>query len=224
MGFYRGPRLITNGLVLYLDAGNTKSYSGGTIWTDLSGYGNHGTLSGCTFDSSNFGSIAFNGNNYVSINDDPNLNFSIFTYSGWLLNTDTNLNWNRVLSKKDLFTDNDGYEISLYTGTGTDMYISGAGNTFAVINNINWINTGWHNLVVIFNNTVVSVYFDNVYKGQGNINPVVSNSRPLFLGKINSESTTQWEGKMGNVSMYNRVLSTSEVLQNFNALRGRYGI
>ena len=61
MGFYRGPNLVTNGLVLALDAGNTKSYqSGSTTWFDKSRNGNNGTLTnGPTFSSANGGSIVF---------------------------------------------------------------------------------------------------------------------------------------------------------------------
>jgi hypothetical protein len=63
MGFYRGANVVTSGLVLALDAANTKSYPGsGTTWSDLSGNGNTGTLTnGPTFNSANGGSIAFDG-------------------------------------------------------------------------------------------------------------------------------------------------------------------
>jgi hypothetical protein len=65
MGFYRGPNVVTNGLVLNLDAANTKSYvSGSTTWRDLSGNGNNGTLvNGPTFSSNYGGGIVFNGSN-----------------------------------------------------------------------------------------------------------------------------------------------------------------
>ena len=69
MSLSRGPKIVTNGLVLYLDAANKKSYPGsGTTWTDLSGNNNTGTLTnGPTFDSNNGGSIVFDGtNDYVS--------------------------------------------------------------------------------------------------------------------------------------------------------------
>ena len=64
-----GPNIVEDGLVLALDAGNTKSYPGsGTTWTDLSGKGNNGTLTnGPTFDSGNGGAIFFDGgNDYVT--------------------------------------------------------------------------------------------------------------------------------------------------------------
>ena len=65
MGVYAGPEINESGLVLCLDAGNTKSYPGsGTAWTDLSGRGNTGTLvNGPTYSSVNGGSLSFNGSN-----------------------------------------------------------------------------------------------------------------------------------------------------------------
>lgn len=65
MSIYGGPDIITDGLVFCLDAANSKSYPGtGTAWTDLSGNDNNGTLTnGPTFDSSNGGSIVFDGVN-----------------------------------------------------------------------------------------------------------------------------------------------------------------
>jgi len=66
------PRIITDGLVLCLDAGNPKSYPGsGTTWTDLSGNGNNGTLTnGPTYNSGNLGSLVFDGvNDYVNLGD-----------------------------------------------------------------------------------------------------------------------------------------------------------
>jgi hypothetical protein len=67
MGFYRGPHIVTDGLILSLDAANNKSYPrSGTTWNDLSGNGNNGTLvNGPTFSSANGGSIVFDGTNDV---------------------------------------------------------------------------------------------------------------------------------------------------------------
>lgn len=71
MGINYNPRIVTDGLVLALDAGNVKSYNAGistTTWTDLSGGGNIGTLTnGPTYDSANGGSIVCDGtNDYVT--------------------------------------------------------------------------------------------------------------------------------------------------------------
>ena len=91
------PTIVTTGLVVYFDVANPNSYSGGSIITDLSGYRNNGTFySGITYDNSNKGSLVFNGNSFVSINDSANLNLTTFTYCGWLYNSAGTLLWNRV--------------------------------------------------------------------------------------------------------------------------------
>ena len=65
MAFNFSPKIVTNGLVLALDAANTKSYPGsGTVWSDLTPNGNNGALTnGPTFNSANGGSIVFDGTN-----------------------------------------------------------------------------------------------------------------------------------------------------------------
>jgi hypothetical protein len=88
MGVYAGPEINESGLVLCLDAGNTKSYPGsGTTWTDLSGNGNTGTLvNGPTYSSANGGSIVFDGSNdYIQTNFNYSLTSSNteFTCAAW---------------------------------------------------------------------------------------------------------------------------------------------
>ena len=86
MAYRNGPKIVTDGLVLCLDAAIGKSYPGsGTSWTDLSGNGNNGTLvNGPTFSSANGGSIVLDGvNDYIST---TSISISTFTYEGWLYN------------------------------------------------------------------------------------------------------------------------------------------
>lgn len=93
MGINYSPKIVTDGLVLYLDAANPKSYPGtGTTWYDLSGYGEHGTiLTGVTHDSSNKGSFNFNGNDQIittSFNQIlPNMTWDAWIYCNSSVNT-----------------------------------------------------------------------------------------------------------------------------------------
>jgi hypothetical protein len=87
-----GPNIVTDGLVLALDAANTKSYPGsGTVWKDLSGNGNNGTLiNGPTFDTGNLGSIEFDGvDDWTSFGNILNTGTSDFTISAWVKSTST---------------------------------------------------------------------------------------------------------------------------------------
>ena len=86
---YGAPSIVTDGLSLYLDAANTRSYPGsGTAWYDLSGNVNHGTLvNGPTFDSGNAGSIVFDGTNkYVNFPNPLNKTQldQIWTVQSWI--------------------------------------------------------------------------------------------------------------------------------------------
>ena len=87
MAFNYSPKIVTDGLVLYMDAANSKSYvSGSTTWNDISRSGNNGTLiNGPTFNSSNGGSIVFDGtNDYVNLSDSDNWFYTgNFTIEFW---------------------------------------------------------------------------------------------------------------------------------------------
>ena len=102
--YYRTPPIVTNGLVLALDAGNTLSYvSGSTTWRDLSGNNNSGSLvNGPTFNSVNGGSIVFDGSNdYVEIS--PVNASSQFTLNFWIKCIQTgsvgNTNYSGIINK-----------------------------------------------------------------------------------------------------------------------------
>jgi hypothetical protein len=88
MGTQGGPGIVTDGLVLSLDAANKKSYPGsGTAWTDLSGAGKSGTLTnGPVFSSDNVGIIDFDGSNdYIQLQSDGTGTFNnqIFSLGMW---------------------------------------------------------------------------------------------------------------------------------------------
>jgi hypothetical protein len=89
MAYFHSPRIVTDGLVLALDAANTKSYPGsGTTWSDLSGNSNNGELvNGITYDDTNLGSLVFDGvDDYVQITKVPSIDFtptSSFTMMVW---------------------------------------------------------------------------------------------------------------------------------------------
>jgi len=221
-----GPDLVSNGLVMHLDAANVKSYApSATTWIDITNNNYNGALySGITFNSDNKGSLYLNGTSYIEIlNSESDFNLPVLTYSGWLKNTSGSLFWDRVMSKKLNYTDNNGYEISLATGTDSTLYIGGSSGTFGTITGINWINSGWHNLVIIFSGSTVSAYIDNSYKGQANIASIQPNSRTLKLGRIDGEiGLTQWRGNMAHIMIYNRALTASEISQNYYSLKSRF--
>ena len=93
------PNIVTDGLVLYLDAANTKSYaSGSTAWNDLVGINNGTLVNGPTFNSANGGSIVFDGSNdYVSTT--YNAVLTNFTFCAWFRQSGSVISYQRIVDK-----------------------------------------------------------------------------------------------------------------------------
>lgn len=233
------PKIVTDGLVLCLDAANPKSYPGsGNIWYDLSGKGNHGTLTnGPIYNSANKGSIVFDGvNDYVLVNN-LNLSSTDKITIGVLFNTTSNgkmilehsINWNSNNSFGILI----GPDVSPFGKVQfVDRTISPSGYNVVYSNTI--LNTGnWINYYCSSDRTLLGTNQSLVYTN-GNLNSVQAagytadlsgnyGSYPLYIGS-RAGSSTFLQGNISQISIYNKALSATEIQQNFNATRGRYGI
>ena len=210
--------IVTDGLVLWLDASNKPSYPGsGTTWTDLSGNNNNGTLTnGPTFNSDNGGSMVFDGvNDYVS-NTMPNPGSVPITFDFWMnSNTSTPVGL---------------FDTAPYNPSVLRNY--GAGN-------IEWWNSNptvslgvsaltWTNITIEFSFTTNRTI---KYYRNGNLITTATGSASstfawtsLIFGNINEGSAGWYSGKISTIKIYNRALSAGEVLQNFNALKSRFGL
>jgi hypothetical protein len=209
--------IVTTGLVLNLDAGNTASYPGtGTTWTDLSGLNNHGTLiNSPTYNSSNGGNLVFNGStSYISA---PLTKAASCTFSVWAKTStahSSNMLFNAGLNGAgpDLFF----YSGYLYWNTW-----DGVGNPFGLIP-ATTTNGNWHNYAVV-NNAVsnnAKLYYDGVLIGTaGYIN--ASTNTTLYIG--GTTGTYMWNGAIATFYVYNRSLLDTEVLQNYNAAKSKFG-
>jgi hypothetical protein len=255
MGFYRGPRINRDGLVLALDAGSIRSYTGsGTTWIDLSGSGNNATLiNGPTFDTENGGNIIFDAvDDHAIITDNPSINFpTALTISLWL-NTG-----NKITTSHD----GDCFYMKGNSQLGPDLG-GDSGNPAIFINGryfwrgplqdpanttlrssygppSGFLQTNtWYNLTythistndpIIYKNGVVQTgftYGTGTNNSDGSLPLGTNNSNLTIAGDQNRNdikaSTTN--EKIAAVHVYNRALSEEEVIQNFNALRGRFGL
>jgi len=222
MGLAHSPRIVTNGLVLCLDAGNTKSYPGsGTTWTDISRRGNNGTLTnGPTFSSANKGSIVFDGvNDRVDI---PNTVDTRFSHtSSWTFSIFFKViklgSYPRIFSLgQDV-----NYGLGMWTESGQNIYVK-HNNTQQIVCPANY-------------GTIKNVTL--VYPGSGSMLGYENAGSPVTLIALTGTDTTtplKFAVDLNNVSThnmnmycaikYNRALSAAEIAQNFNALRGRFGI
>ncbi len=224
MSIFYNPRTVTDGLVLCLDAANRKSYPGsGTTWTDLSGRGNNGTLTnmdGTNYSSANGGSLTFDGTNeYISTNYSIGT-VSQQTISCWI--SKTNLQYSFILSSSaSIYYGLEIYPTTIYVNIGSNLY----GQVSYDIN-------GYQNIVFTYdgsqtgNSNRLKIYLNGnlqTLSFTGSIPSSVSNVPTLDIGK-RSWATRYADGRVSQVSIYNRALSAAEIQQNFNALRSRFSI
>ena len=240
MSAFGGPNIITDGLVLSLDAGNIKSYPGtGTTWYDKSGNGNNGTLTnGPTFNSGNGGSIVFDGvDDYCIFGSSIIPSTSNWTYSSFFnLNT---LATGSVLYGQYIATGGNGRllirlsdslqnssQFSLFLGSGV-----GYSNVFLYTNTTASINTTY-NFTVVRENQTFNLYVNGIYDTGSTMNFTASllQTTPIIGGRTNSTpnptpvQTDFLNGRVFTTQIYNRALSASEITQNYNATKGRFGL
>jgi len=230
MAFSYSPRIITNGLVLYLDAANTRSYPGsGTTWSDLSRSGNNGTLiNGPTFNSANGGSIVFDGtNDYVQVN---NTTAASFTLNCWVRST---ANGSSSPGQPAYF--GSGIMWSDVSGAGNDFVLAMTGNVAAwftgnpdvSINDTTPINTGaWFYLSATKDGPsgIKSIYINGQLRVSGSCNANVLNANSKINIGGNTLDGRYYNGRIAQVAIYNKTLSSTEILQNYNATKTRFGL
>lgn len=229
MASYLGPNLVTDGLVLCLDAGNSKSYPGtGTMWTDLSGQGNNGTLTnGPTYNGTNGGSLVFDGiNDYIDCGNTSSLNAiggtTNITVSGWVYYTaygGGGQPYSVITVKGSPWTwllenPSNTFRFRITAG-GADVSISDTSTHL--------LNT-WYNVVGTYDGSSMKIYVNGVLKNtRAQTGTLATNSVTAKIGTFQG-TNYNLTGRISNISIYNKPLIASEIQQNFNALRGRFGI
>ena len=220
-----GPNIVVDGLVLALDAANTKSYmSGSIIWNDLSRNNNNGTLiNGPTFNTGSGGNIIFDGvDDYVQTNFKASEiigNENPFTIS--LFFNANNIAQQMLISCPD----NPRFYVETFNRSGIFICHWGIGsnnnsNTSNAIINTNQI----YNYVAAYDGNMVNGYLNGVIKDSTIIGVQNYNSNPLRIGKYSDGFPLQLNGNIYQTQIYNRALSAQEVLQNYNATKTRYGL
>jgi hypothetical protein len=245
------PKIVKDGLILYLDAANTKSYvSGSTTWNDISRIGNNGTLiNGPTFNIGNIGSIAFDG-----VNDFCSFPGNTFGYSPgttgeisleiWVYPTGpytsylsepptTNL---AGIFGQSYFNNSIGWGLGVITQGGTNFFVWQVRN-FASIVGVGsattsaFVNNNWYHVVGTINRTTFSRLYIN---GVNLVSNAISSAAVAGLTltpNLSDASIGKGGGqpfyagcRIQTARIYNRALTATEVLQNYNATRGRFGL
>ena len=258
-----GGGIVTNNLVLHLDAGNSSSYSGsGATWTDLSGQGNNGTINGSTYNSEIGGYFDFDGSNdYVSLGTSINSYISVHkdcSFNIWM-QFDIDSRDNVIITHPTIGSGNDRfliwYDKSAFgtpnntggndVGGGTTNIITvhvkntiGGEYRWTTGNNVfgnnvfgnNTTNT-WHNICVVLDTTNDKYYtylngqqvaLFNSTAVQGIDSRIGGVGQDFYIGRSNNSHNSWLDGKLSQFLVYSKALSSSEVLQNYNATKGRY--
>jgi len=233
MSLSRGPKIVTNGLILALDAANKNSYRGtGTTWADLSGTGKNLTLiNGPTFSDGNMGSIVFDGtNDYAVVN--PVSAFNIYCISMWFKPTTI---INSVSAYKPLihFKSSTSKYISFGDTTNrvANEYITivqEPGDKRTAVNDGGSLSAGvWYNIVFNYESSQYNIYINNTLKSTtigsstGNV-PLITDPDFIYLNSY--EGTSGYlDSSLSMCMIYNRALTAAEMLQNYNATRVRFG-
>jgi hypothetical protein len=226
MAISRGPKIVTNGLVLALDAADKNSYRGsGTTWTDLSGNTNTGTLTnGPTFNGGNGGSIVFDGvDDYVSISNNSNFNNgNNITVEAWVLCTNWSSYTHPMIVAKGinvewiLWKSNDGGYVGKlgWRAAGT-VY-----STTSLPNNT-WVqcvgSIGSAGQKVYLNGVLESTVGNTTFTS-GNVNVTIA------AGLVTGSPSNLLGANVAITKIYNIQLTDNQVLQNYNATKPRFGL
>jgi hypothetical protein len=219
---WRGPNIVKEGLVLYLDAASGTSYSpytSGVTWRDISGNGNNGTLTnGPTYSSANGGVISFDGvDDYIS---GPLSTISSWTMSLWYLSR--NISSALVYYPFSCTTGGNGLGFggTFNPSTQNKWYFFDGTNVFSN-NNTTVIIDAWYNLVVTKVSTSYNLYTNGNLSMSG-----IGVDLSCTQYNLGRRGDTQFyvNGNIASAQIYNRVLTPTEVLQNFNAQKSRFNL
>jgi len=229
------PTLVTQGLVLHVDAGILASYSGsGVNWNDLSG-SNHGTLTnGALYNSGNGGSIVFDGiDDVISFGNILNMGLSNWTISCWV-KFDGGSGLMGIIGKTSYRSYEGRYSIYIDNNNLVAFFQPGLSSMIISTPLTPYLDNKFHNLTLTINrSSMMYLYVDGVTVGTpvdvsstSAMNP--NSSDKFYIGSYASSDGQSpqyfYKGNIGQALIYNRALTPQEVTANFNTLKSRFGL
>lgn len=215
-----------SGLLLNLDAGNSNSYGGtGTTWTDLTSNGLNGTLTNVTHSSNNAGYFTFNGSNSsVQIANTTQLTnkatFSAWVYPNKFANSGNNND--AIITKHDQYSNN-GFCL-IFNNAGFSYSVKPTSNAGAVSNTYSSPINKWYYVTITMDQSQVLFYLNGALIQTNSVTTGWSFSNNVFyLGYSPDNFWGRFSGNIASVMVYNRVLTSTEISNNFNAQKLRYG-
>ena len=237
MSYRTGPKIVTDGLVLCLDAGDRNSYPGtGSTWGDLSGNGYNNTLiNSPSFNVSNGGNIIFDGaNDYSQITSSSTLNGITDVSAGcWIniISSGTAGNPGGILNRYYNTTGHNGWAMQAVISSNQVAFsFSGRESSaayFSNTTNYNYELSTWYYVVGTKQGTSWKVYVNGNLKlnnTNGNGTTTFANNTIYFGGYPQFGAQYRSNFKIALCKIYNRALSGDEITQNYNATKGRFGL
>ena len=240
---YANGKIVTDGLVLCLNAADKNSYPGsGTTWTDISGNGNSGTLTnGPTFNSSGY--FSFDGvDDFV----DTSLNLNqTMTINMWYRRKKESTSGNNIIIHASAYNypaSSTWFDLNVgdpYYGSGGTIEIwayselNGSRQDFVISPYPASIYNRWRNICIVFNNSTGTAYMEST---------LIGSSTPAFTAwdtattrvplefargrfyEFNGGSYTYTQCDIAAIQVYNRALSATEILQNYNSQKSRFSL
>ena len=218
---FTGAPVVDSSLQLWLDAGQSSSYSGtGTTWTDLSVNGRNGTLTnGPTYSATNGGSIVFDGtNDFVQCTG--SLTVTAATFVAWIRRNGNQGQYDGILFSRGTNTTGMNFQVSNQLG----YHWNDAGNTYNWQSGLTIPDLTWCMVAVSVTSTAATAYLCQT-SGITTATNTVSHASSV-LDDINivwdDSAARYFNGNIATAMIYNRALTAAEITQNYNALCGRF--
>ena len=232
MAFGNGPRIVTSGLVLALDAADKNSYPGsGTTWRDVSGNNSIGTLTNSpTFNTANGGFFGFVTDDYVLIPENSALNSQTISIEMWIKTNSLSQNgmWfekGQLNTQYNLFQEGASFFWRQRITTGGVINLSMTTSTYLST-------TSWAQVVATFTSGDRKIYVNGVVAASdAQTGTIVTDTNGMSIGVWGGFTTKPadgrgyfYNGSIAIVKVYNRSLPQLEILQNYNAQKSRFGL
>ena len=220
MGGAAGPDIVTKGLILALDAADKRSYPGsGNTWTDLSLQGNNATLAGNqSFSTGFFGSLRFNTSGaWGKVDNTSILPTAAYTKIAVFRPITNSAN---IISGGS----SDGQHAFWMAGTSDELR-AGHNGSWALVSYSpgSMLNQWWIGAVTFSTTSGWVLYLNGEQVDTSATTTAFTGGNTVRIGAYNDNSN-RFNGDINIAMIYNRVLSAEEVLQNYNAVKNRFGL
>jgi len=225
MGIIYNPRIVTDGLVLCLDAASKRSYPGtGATWTDLAGSNNGTLVNGPTFDADNGGSLAFDGSDDSA---DWTLGTSAIDSQSTGITMSINIKTSESSGTHILFayskpSTNNGYRMQFY-GSSLRLTFGSIADYDTGVSQSSLANGQWKQITFSIDGSSAKCYIGSLEEASISVgSPSLTDVDQILLAKYPPNNNFNLNCNISQALLYNRALTADEIRQNYLATKGRY--